>query len=104
MTKDLLNEPLGFQERLEKVVNAIIPKLADWCLVDLLSSEGIPYLASAAHINPSKLQLVYDLREKYPPALDRTVGVPNVIKTRKAKLLQRFQRSYLHQLHLIRTI
>jgi PAS domain S-box-containing protein len=87
VTKDLLNEPLGFQERLEKVVNAIIPKLADWCLVDLLNSEGIPYLASAAHINPSKLQLVYELREKYPPAVDRTVGVPNVIKTRKAEIV-----------------
>jgi PAS domain S-box-containing protein len=86
-TKDLLGEPLGHHKLLEKLVNSVVPRLADWCAVDVLNDNHLPELMAVGHVDPNKIELARELRMKYPPAPDRPVGSVHVIQTGKAQLI-----------------
>lgn len=45
-----------------------VPRLADWCLVDLLEDDGSIRQSAVAHVDPAKEQLSRELRTRYPPA------------------------------------
>ncbi len=63
-------------EMLQRLAEAVVPGLADWCLIDLVDLESRAVRrAAAAHADPGKAGILRDMLERYPPDLDRpTVG------------------------------
>jgi PAS domain S-box-containing protein len=86
ISKELLQEPLGYQERLLRFVNSIVPDLADWCAVDTIDKNGNPNLEAVAHVDPEKVHFAYEIRTKFPQK-DRAAGPVHVIKSRKSELV-----------------
>lgn len=87
LSMELLKEPLGYRERLQKFVDSIVPKLSDWCTVDILDVNGELKLEAVAHTDPAKVKLAYEMREKFPQK-ERTAGPFHVVKTKQAELVQ----------------
>jgi len=54
----------------QAVSDATVPRLADWCIVDLRSGDGVEMVA-AAHRDPALTPAVADLRLRYPPPARR---------------------------------
>lgn len=67
LSRDLLEEPLGYTERIQTFVNTLVPEIADWCAVETLNESGEYKLAAVAHKDPKKVSLAYEMRKKYPP-------------------------------------
>lgn len=82
---EMLNASLDYNVTLQQVGHAMVPKLADWCSVDLLNADGEIEQVVVAHVDPSKVEWAKELRRQNPPALDDPGGVPAVIRTGKAE-------------------
>lgn len=77
--------PLDYQTTLNTIAQAVVPALADWCVVDL-AREAAPYERLAvAHKDPTRVAWARQLQEKYPPRTDAPQGVPNVMRTGKSE-------------------
>ena len=61
----------------------IVPRLADWCTVELLDGEDARQVA-VAHRDSEKEPLAWELREKFPPHQASRGGVHEVLRTGKA--------------------
>lgn len=77
----LLASSLDYPTTLNAIARAVVPILADWCVVDL-ANEGGPYEHLAiAHVDPERVAWAKELQEKYPPQLNADRGVGKVLRT-----------------------
>ncbi len=73
-----LNASLDYEITLANVARLTVPRLADWCVVDVLERETASVRRLAiAHSDPSKEQLLWELARKYPtdPSDDTAAAV-----------------------------
>jgi PAS domain S-box-containing protein len=82
----LLGASLEYEQTIQQVAASAVPTFADWCSVDLIDDHGKLQLLAVAHVDPAKVQLARDLREKYPPDPEAVSGVPAVVRTGKSEL------------------
>jgi PAS domain S-box-containing protein len=78
---------IDYQSTLATVAGFAVPRLADWCAVELLepgakSSRQV----AVAHVDESKVQFAREIGERYPPDPNALTGVPQVIRTGKSEL------------------
>ncbi|MDF1504744.1 ATP-binding protein [Roseisolibacter sp. H3M3-2] len=67
-----------------------VPRLADWCAVDLADAVR-PHgrRVAVAHVDPSKVALAHELAERYPPdPRDVEQGVPLVLRSARPVLMR----------------
>src|SRR5690242_18296322 len=82
---EILSRSLDYRETLAEVARLAVPRLADWCSVEMLEDGEIVSVA-VTHVDPAKVQLARDLRKRYPPPVDAPTGVPNVIRSGQPEL------------------
>jgi PAS domain S-box-containing protein len=83
---ELLTESLDLDSTLQKIAYLAVPTVADWCGVDLVEPDGTTRVVAVAHVDPGKVELARELRERYPPNPDSPTGQPNVIRTGRSEL------------------
>jgi PAS domain S-box-containing protein len=82
----VLATSLDYQETLRRVAELAIPRVADWCVVDVLGTRGRLERVALAHRDPERVALALDIERRYPRSMDEPTGVPNVIRTGVAEL------------------
>jgi serine phosphatase RsbU (regulator of sigma subunit)/anti-sigma regulatory factor (Ser/Thr protein kinase) len=83
---ELLSGSLDLERTLEQVAYLAVPRLADWCAIELVDDDGTIRNAATAHVDPEKVRFAEDARRRYPPDPDASTGVPNVIRTGRSEL------------------
>jgi PAS domain S-box-containing protein len=84
---EALVSSLDYQVTLGNVAQFAVPRLADWCTVDLLDpTTGRIEQVAVAHADPAKARYAEELGRRYPQAQDAPNGVPRVIRTGKSEL------------------
>src|SRR3954452_11039480 len=75
-------------QTLQEVAQLAVPRLADWCAVQLATDEpgGLEQLA-VAHTDPEKVRWAHELQERYPPRLDPEQGVGRVLHTGQSEVI-----------------
>ncbi|HEX4015294.1 MAG TPA: ATP-binding protein, partial [Frankiaceae bacterium] len=75
-----LTGTLDFQATLDAVTNLLVPRLADWCLVQLVDGDE---LASAVihHSDRSKVESALEMVDRYPIKMDARNGPAVVART-----------------------
>ncbi|MGH7475270.1 MAG: ATP-binding protein [Longimicrobiales bacterium] len=63
-----LDASLDYASTLSTLARLITPRLADWCVIDLIE-EGQVRRVAAAHADPAREALFDELRRRYPPSL-----------------------------------
>jgi PAS domain S-box-containing protein len=79
-----LSSSLDYKTTIQRVADLAVPRIADWCSVDLLRPGNSVELVAVAHVNPDKVRWAHELRLQHPPALDEDQalqGLAKVIKT-----------------------
>ena len=77
-----LTAALDVRKTLTALAQLAVPRLADWCAVDVLAEDGrATERIVVAHVDPQKVILAEEIRRKFPPSPDAPAGVPNVIRT-----------------------
>jgi PAS domain S-box-containing protein len=77
----ILGGSLDHRRTLAKIARLIVPRLADWCSVDLVEADGSIQSVAVAHVDPAKQKLVREYRKRFPPEPDAPGGVGQVIAT-----------------------
>lgn len=89
-----LNSSLDYTATLATVARLAVPRMADWCAVDVVEDGEVRRLA-VAHVDPSKVAWVEELQRRYPPAPGSRQGAANVLKTGQAEMLAEIPASLL---------
>jgi PAS domain S-box-containing protein len=82
----ILSSSLEYEETLERITGLAVPRLADWCSIDLVTADGKLRTVGLAHADPSKLEAAKQLAAKYPARPDAPFGAPAVIRTGQAEM------------------
>ncbi|HEY7631289.1 MAG TPA: SpoIIE family protein phosphatase [Thermoleophilaceae bacterium] len=83
---ELMAATLDLEKTLSQVAYLAVPRLADWCAIELLEEDGEIRNAATAHVDPEKVKFADEVRKRYPVDPDAPTGVPNVIRTGRSEL------------------
>jgi PAS domain S-box-containing protein len=83
----VLDTALDYRESLEQLARIAVPRLGDWCVIDVLEEDGSIARHAVAHANPELQELVEALRENYPADPDAHQGLPLAIRTGESQLI-----------------
>ena len=81
----VLGSSLDYTATLRAVARLSVPRLADWCAVDMKSAAGFDRLA-VAHVDPKKVELAVEIERRWPTPRESPTGVPNVLRSGKPEL------------------
>src|SRR4051794_24786515 len=82
-----LSASLDPVDTLDEVARLAVPRLADWCAVQLAPNmRGAYEQVAVAHVDPEKVRWARELQERYPPDPDAPTGAPEVIRSGRSEL------------------
>jgi GAF domain-containing protein len=81
----VLSSSLDYRTVLAAVAGLVVPRLADWCAIQLLENDALETVA-LTHFDPSKAAWAAQMGERYPTDMSAPTGAPNVIRTGVSEL------------------
>jgi PAS domain S-box-containing protein len=83
----VLAESLDYEETLARVARIAVPRLADWCTVDVLrAGEPQAKRLAVAHSDPAKIEVAQQLLARLPIDPNAARGIQAVLRTGKSEL------------------
>jgi PAS domain S-box-containing protein len=65
-----LSRSLDYRAALTGVARLAVPRIADWCSIELIDAHGALQRLAVAHANPEKVIFARELQERYPRDVD----------------------------------
>jgi serine phosphatase RsbU (regulator of sigma subunit) len=90
-------ETLDLATRLDRFVNAVVPRLADWASVNLLEDDGSIETHAIAHRDPALAEVVERLRGPFYANIEHNDGTGNVLRTGRSRLMTGVDESFLRR-------
>jgi serine phosphatase RsbU (regulator of sigma subunit) len=79
---DALANSYSRADVMRNVTRAAVPMLGDWCSIYVLAdSEALIPEMELAHVDPSRVEYVKALQERFPYDPDATTGIPQIIRS-----------------------
>jgi PAS domain S-box-containing protein len=82
----VLASGLDHKQTLAKIAELAVPRLADWCSVDMPSGDWLRSVA-VAHTDPAKVAFASEYRRRYPTAADAPIGAAQVLRDGSSQLI-----------------
>jgi serine phosphatase RsbU (regulator of sigma subunit)/PAS domain-containing protein len=82
----VLASGLDHKQTLAKIAELAVPRLADWCSVDMPSGGWLRSVA-VAHTDPAKVAFASEYRRRYPTAADAPIGAAQVLRDGTSQLI-----------------
>ncbi|MBV8085359.1 MAG: GAF domain-containing protein [Chloroflexi bacterium] len=83
----ILDSSLDYRTTLESLAKLVVPRLADWCVIDVVERGQLQSSLAIAHADPAKVQIARELQRRYPPQIDDPAGVAEVIRSGQALMV-----------------
>jgi PAS domain S-box-containing protein len=77
----LLASSLNYEDTLARIAQLAVPRLGDWCAVDILADDGSIRRLATTHVDPEKVRWAWELTKRFPVDPADTTGVPQVLRT-----------------------
>ena len=77
----ILASSLDYETTLTEVARLIVPRLADWCAIDLVGEQGAIDRMAVAHVDPEKVRWAHEIGRRYPRDPAAPSGVPHVVRS-----------------------
>jgi PAS domain S-box-containing protein len=77
----LLASSLDPDDALAQLASLAVPRVADWCSIEVVDDEGGFRQVAVAHPDPAKAELGRALRHRFPIDPDGAVGTPAVVRS-----------------------
>lgn len=81
-----LASSLDYKTTLDNLARLTIPALADWCVIDIVEEDGRISRLAMAHVDPTKEQLLQELKQRYQLDHHSTAPSLKVVADGKARL------------------
>lgn len=79
----ILDTSLDYETRLIRLAELIVPRMADWCSVDILDENQVLQRVAVMHTDPEKVKWAHELHKQYPPNPESQTGAYAVIRNNK---------------------
>lgn len=89
----VLSESIECDEVLGRIMEIVVPRMADYCVLDLVDEEGRVSRPVAAHLDPAQQVLVERLRDF--PATGKVAGAARVLRTGEAEVVPEVDADWL---------
>lgn len=89
-----LNASLDYERTLATIARLAVPRIADWCAVDVVEGSGLRRLA-VAHVDAAKVEQVHEIQRRYPSDPNAERGTAKVVRTGQAEMVPRIGREML---------
>ncbi len=76
-----LGSSLDYHATLQNLSRLLVPRLADWCAVDLVGEDGMLERVAVHHLDPARVAIAHELFTRYPPHPDAPHGGWHVINS-----------------------
>jgi PAS domain S-box-containing protein len=73
---------------LARVARLAVPQIADWCAIHVLADDGTIERVALTHASPERQLLLEQLDRTYPPNIQDSVGVGEVLRSGTARLYE----------------
>jgi PAS domain S-box-containing protein len=84
---EVVGSSLDYETALARVAELAVPKIADWCAVDIVADDGQIERLAVVHSDPAKSALAHELQERFRPNPNALTGVSAVIRTGAPELI-----------------
>ena len=91
----VLTSSMDYAETLRRVARLAVPRLADWCAIDLVNDRGEIELVAVHHADPAKVAMAERIDRSYRPALDDPSGIAEVVRSGRARIYTDIQQADL---------
>lgn len=91
---------LDTDEVLNNIARLAVPKLADWCSINLKQSDGTIGNIAAIHTDPAKMQWARELQDRFPIDIDAPTGTGAVIRTGISEWVREVTPAIIEAAHL----
>ncbi|MEP0788811.1 MULTISPECIES: ATP-binding protein [Cyanophyceae] len=78
---------LDYHATLQRLVQLVVPHLADWCTVHIKSADGSLRLLEVAHVDSERVQQAWEVEKRYPCDPQMQHGLAKVMQTGVAELV-----------------
>jgi len=92
---ELLGSSLDYEATLIRLVELAVPRISDWCALDILDPDGEVRRLAVAHVDPEKVALGHELYRRLPYDPDSPTGVPYVLRTGQSERLEVIDEEFL---------
>jgi PAS domain S-box-containing protein len=82
----ILSSSLEHETTLKTLAALAVPRLADWCGVEIVRPDGSSEQLAVAHVDPAKVELAIELRRRYPQPAHAPAGLPSVLRTGRSEI------------------
>ncbi len=82
----LLASSLDYDATLASLAELAVPRIADWCSIQMVEPSGSVRTLAVAHVDPEKVQLALNMGEYVPFDPDAPMGAPYVLRTGQPEL------------------
>jgi len=82
----VLASSMDYADTLTRVTRLVVPRIADWCAIDVVNEQEEIERVAVHHSDPAQLELAARLDRDYRPKPDEPLGVPEVIRTGTARI------------------
>jgi serine phosphatase RsbU (regulator of sigma subunit) len=95
---DALASSSSRAEVMRNVTRAAVPMLGDWCSIYLLTDNEtrIPEM-ELAHVDPTRVEYVKALQERFPYDPDATTGIPQIIRSGESQFYPQIDAQILEE-------
>jgi PAS domain S-box-containing protein len=77
-----LSASLDYMKTLQSIAKLAVPKIADWCTIEMFDVDGKLQTVAVEHKDPAKVQWALELRKRQgPPDLTKDAGLAHVLRT-----------------------
>jgi signal transduction histidine kinase/GAF domain-containing protein len=77
---EVLASSLDYEQTIQTVADLAVPRIADWCVVQMAGAEGLTRRIAVAHPDPAKVAIAIRLQEEYPPDPDAEAGPTAILR------------------------
>ena len=76
-----LGSSLDYEATLKAVAALAVPRIADWCAVDILDANGEIRRLAVAHVDPAKVEFARTFSERYPEDPESPHSMRHILRT-----------------------
>ena len=95
---NVLAGSLEFHDTFQNLAQLVVPRLADFCIIDIADEHGMLQQVAVAHRDPEQAAKLEKLREHYPTSLASKHGGTRVFQTGKSEMCSEVTEEVLHDL------
>ena len=84
---EALSSSLDYEDTLRRIARLAVPRLADWCSVELPDDRGELQQVALTHVDPERVEQARAIREHYPADPEAPIGSHAVMRTGEPQLI-----------------